>query len=106
MAPLLYEWVGEKLQQLREWRARLMEREDWQPVTKQQPCGRSALELVRMCLQTVDSLFEMRLQLPAELVRTMLLGVDESITKYGGVRGRVGVQGGVVGCEGWGSCYM
>ena len=81
MAPLLYEWVGEKLQQLREWRTRLMDKEDWAPVTKQQPCGRSALELVRMSLQTVDSLFEMRLQLPAELVRTMLLGIDESITK-------------------------
>lgn len=82
IVPLLYDWVSDKLAQLKTWTDRLIEKEDWRGVTTTQPCGRSAIEMAKLCMQSVDSLFEMRLQLPTELVRTLLEGLDTSISRY------------------------
>eukprot|EP00803_Ostreobium_quekettii_P002852 evm.model.scf_168.3 EVM.evm.TU.scf_168.3 scf_168:17511-22818(+) len=81
--PHLFRWVNEQMKMLSSWRKRLMEGEDWEPVSATSMVPRSAVEFKKLLTDTVVALFALELPIPMQVIFMLLNSFDEILTSYG-----------------------
>ncbi|PSC73790.1 hypothetical protein C2E20_3044 [Micractinium conductrix] len=83
LSPLLYTWAQGQISMLGGWLDRILGAEDWTRVSKQRAHGsRSVVEVVKIVTETLEALFDMKLAIPAGVVRCLTEGVDQAMQKY------------------------
>ncbi|KAL4437302.1 hypothetical protein ABPG75_004441 [Micractinium tetrahymenae] len=83
LSPLLYTWTQGQISMLGGWMDRILAGEDWSRVSKQRAHGsRSVVETIKIVTETLEALFDMRLPIPAGVVRCLTEGVDLAMQKY------------------------
>ncbi|PRW45372.1 hypothetical protein C2E21_5977 [Chlorella sorokiniana] len=83
LSPLLYTWAQGQITMLGGWMDRILASEDWTRVSKQRAHGsRSVVETIKIVTETLEALFNMRLAIPAGVVRCLTEGVDNALQKY------------------------
>eukprot|EP00803_Ostreobium_quekettii_P010118 evm.model.scf_379.4 EVM.evm.TU.scf_379.4 scf_379:34745-39238(-) len=81
--PHLFRWVSEQMKVLFSWRKRLMEGEDWEPVSASNMVARSAVEFKKLLTDSVGALFALDLPIPRQVVLTLLNSFDQVLAGYG-----------------------
>ena len=83
LSPLVYSWAQSQTSMLVEWIDRILRTEDWSRVSSARAGGaRSVVETVKICHETLEALFEMKIPLPPGVVRCLVEGVDSAIQTY------------------------
>lgn len=83
LQPLLYTWVQGQVSMLKGWQSRIMAQEDWKRLNKQRSGGaRSVVETIKIVTETLEALFDMRLPVPAGVVRALAEGLDGAMQLY------------------------
>ncbi|EFN53089.1 hypothetical protein CHLNCDRAFT_137406 [Chlorella variabilis] len=83
LSPLLYTWAQGQISMLGGWMDRILSAEDWTRVSKQRAHGsRSVVETIKIVTETLEALFDMKLAIPAGVVRCLTEGVDLAMQKY------------------------
>lgn len=82
VSPLLYTWAQGQTGMLRSWLDRILAGEEWARVSKQRAGGsRSVVETIKIATETLEALFDMRLAVPAGVVRSLVEGVDGALAR-------------------------
>ncbi len=83
ITPLLQSWAGQQVSNMYGWLDRIMAEEDWSPVVQQRGAtSRSAVEVLKVMDDSVDTLFGMGLAVPASVVNALVDGMDAVLQKY------------------------
>jgi len=83
LSPLLYNWAQGQTATLSSWVDRILKQEDWSRASNQRAgTSRSVTETVKMCHETLETLFDMKLSIPPGVVRCLVEGVDASLQRY------------------------
>ncbi len=83
ITPLLQNWAGQQVSNMYGWLDRIMAEEDWSPVVQQRGAtSRSAVEVLKVMDDAVDTLFGMGLAVPASVVNALVDGMDAVLQKY------------------------
>jgi hypothetical protein len=83
LSPLLYNWAQGQTATLSSWVDRILKQEDWSRASNQRAgTSRSVTETVKMCHETLETLFDMKLSIPPGVVRCLVEGVDAALQRY------------------------
>lgn len=83
ITPLLHNWAQQQVTNMYGWLDRIMAEEDWSPVVQQRGAtSRSAVEVLKVMDDAVDTLFGMGIAIPASAVNALVDGMDAVLQKY------------------------
>lgn len=83
ITPLLHNWAQQQVSNMYGWLDRIMAEEDWSPVVQQRGAtSRSAVEVLKVMDDAVDTLFGMGIAVPASVVNALVDGMDAVLQKY------------------------
>jgi hypothetical protein len=83
ITPLLQAWAQQQVSNMYAWLDRIMAEEDWSPIVLQRGAtSRSAVEVLKVMDDAVDTLFGMGLAVPASVVNALVDGMDAVLQKY------------------------
>lgn len=83
ITPLLHNWAQQQVSNMYGWLDRIMAEEDWSPVVQQRGAtSRSAVEVLKVMDDAVDTLFGMGISVPASSVNALVDGMDAVLQKY------------------------
>ncbi|CAD7703368.1 unnamed protein product, partial [Ostreobium quekettii] len=81
--PHLFKWVDQQMQVVHCWRKRLIEAEDWKPLSTSNTVSRSAVEFMKILMDSVRALFALDLPIPRQVILTLMNNIDQALQGYG-----------------------
>ncbi|XP_042491760.1 protein unc-13 homolog isoform X2 [Macadamia integrifolia] len=79
---LLKSWVDDRLKRGKESLRRAKETETWNPKSKTEPYAQSAVELMRLCKETVDEFFDIPIGISDDLLQDVSDGIELLFQDY------------------------
>ncbi|GMH42089.1 hypothetical protein BSKO_10008 [Bryopsis sp. KO-2023] len=80
--PIIINSVKQKLNQVGDFVDRLVEGEDWEPVSKIEPVSRSAVEVKKLLVDYSMALFKLDLTFPRKAIDELLAGFELQLVAY------------------------
>ncbi|KAL1834842.1 hypothetical protein ACET3Z_004493 [Daucus carota] len=80
--PIILEWVIAQHARILEWTGRILDLEDWEPLSYQQKHSSSAVEVFRIIEETVDQFFGLRLPLDITHLQALLSIIFHTLDSY------------------------
>lgn len=82
VVPLVQSWVDGQVATLQGWVKRVVQGEDWSAPMHPGVVSRTVVDIARIANDAMEAFFDMRLVVPAAVVRRMVDGVDGVLTMY------------------------
>ncbi|XP_073002409.1 protein unc-13 homolog isoform X3 [Typha latifolia] len=80
--PLILQWIHAQHVSILQWTERAIEIEDWEPLSSQQRQAKSVVEVFRIVEETVDQFFSSNLPMDTIHLRSLLIGISQSLEVY------------------------
>ncbi|WOL20533.1 hypothetical protein Cni_G29338 [Canna indica] len=82
IASLVRSWIKTRVDKLKEWVDRNLQREVWNPRANRESCAPSSVEVVRMVDETLDAYFQLPIPMHSELLPGLLTSLDKNVQYY------------------------
>ncbi|XP_047977693.1 protein unc-13 homolog [Salvia hispanica] len=79
---LVLRWVNAQLARILAWVERVLQQENWSPVSAQQRHGSSIVEVYRIVEETVDQFFALKVPMRPGELRSLFRGIDSAFQVY------------------------
>lgn len=79
---LVLRWVNSQLARISAWVERVMQQENWSPVSAQQRHGSSIVEVYRIVEETVDQFFALKVPMRQGELSSLFRGIDNAFQVY------------------------
>uniref|UniRef100_A0A0E0H4J7 MHD1 domain-containing protein n=1 Tax=Oryza nivara TaxID=4536 RepID=A0A0E0H4J7_ORYNI len=81
-SPLILQWLHVQHENVLEWTKRIIEIEDWEPLSAHERHATSVVEVFRIVEETIEQFFNSSLPLDTVHLRSLLIGITSSLQVY------------------------